>query len=54
MSDGGRFIQQDLIHMHAFGRRFKLGDLYDYRSDRIWTGIKQYSWNAIIIWFTDR
>ena len=39
MSGGGRF-QDKLIPMHAFGRHFKLGDLYDYRSDRIWTGIR--------------
>ena len=36
MSDAGPF---QLIPMHAFGRHFKLGDLYDYCNDCIWTGI---------------
>ena len=38
MSDGEPFHEK-LIPMQAFGRHFKLGDLYDYRNDRILTGI---------------
>ena len=37
MADG-RVYQQHLKSMHALGRQVQLGDLYDYRNDRIIRG----------------
>ena len=38
MADGRRF-QEYVYSMHAIGRPFQLGDLYDYRTDQIIQGI---------------
>ena len=41
MGDGNPF-ERHIVSMMALGRRFKIGDLYDYCSDRILAGMFHY------------